>query len=196
LIVVQGSPGSGKSVALRHVALRLAKQAKENPHPKSRLPGYVNLRDLHRAEHQPINGALIRAFVREQLSNNNTHITEFLDENLGTDLREGSWLFLFDSFDEIPDILSSVDADQTVLEYSRAINDFFSGPNVCRGIVASRSYRRPHYERWTTFRILPLSESRQRELVKLVFDFKSLGIRALDDFFGELAVASPDIQFF
>lgn len=53
-------------------------------------------------------------------------------------LRTGTWLFLFDSFDEIPDILGSTETDTVVEEYADALFHFLHGMNQCRGVVASR----------------------------------------------------------
>src|SRR6185503_13292593 len=77
-----------------------------------------------------------------------------------------TWFFLFDSFDEIPEILSSTEADKTVRQYATAISDFLHGLNQCRGIIASRFFHGPRQFGWPRFSILPLSSSRRTELVR------------------------------
>lgn len=44
LIVLEGDPGAGKSVALRHLAQRMAAAASRRPSERSVLPIYVNLK--------------------------------------------------------------------------------------------------------------------------------------------------------
>lgn len=97
-------------------------------------------------------------------------MTEFLEINFDEGVRSGQWVFLFDSFDEVPDVLSSTEADQTVLAYSNAISDFFSGLNACRGVIASREYRGPARQGWRVFRVLELSEVRQNRLDNWVYN--------------------------
>lgn len=45
LVLVQGEPGSGKSVALRHVAYQLADKASYERRLDTKLPVYVNLKE-------------------------------------------------------------------------------------------------------------------------------------------------------
>jgi hypothetical protein len=166
LILVEGEPGAGKSVALRHVVQQMARQAMRSKNVSSIIPVYINLRELERSDGDSIDNRLIREFVTETLNRfNDRDIEEFLDQEFDEGLRNGTWLFLFDSFDEIPEILSSVGADRPIREYAQAIADFLGGMNQCRGIVASRQFRGPGQLGWPRFRILTLSESRQKELI-------------------------------
>src|SRR5947209_3917593 len=80
-------------------------------------------------------------------------------------MQEGSFFFLFDSFDELPEVLNSIEADDRVNDYGKAIDDFLHGMGRCRGVVASRFYKGPTRLDWKHFRILPLTESRQMELI-------------------------------
>jgi hypothetical protein len=45
----EGDPGSGKSVALRHLALKMAKIAAGSRSLKSVIPIFVNLKELNRS---------------------------------------------------------------------------------------------------------------------------------------------------
>ena len=167
LILVEGEPGAGKSVALRHLVQTGARKAMRSRNAGSIIPVYVNLRELERTSEQPINRKLIQDFVLSLLNRiNDRDIEEFLEEEFEAGLRQGTWLFLFDSFDEIPEILSSVGADKAITEYAQAIADFLGGMNRCRGIVASRQFRGPGQLGWPRFRVLTLSEKRQRELIR------------------------------
>jgi hypothetical protein len=79
------------------------------------------------------------------------------------------WVFLFDSFDEIPEVLSSTETDEVIAAYSDAIDDFLSGINYCRGVIASRGYRGPRRHPWCKFRVLELSPAHQAQMVRLSF---------------------------
>ncbi len=167
LILVEGDPGSGKSVALRHLAQNLARKAHMSNSLKSLIPLYINLKQLRRMDDQTINHTVIEKFVLKTLNRiNDRDVEDFLGEEFKRGLEEGTWLFLFDSFDEIPDILSSTESDTTIREYAEAISDFLHRMNRCRGIVASREYKGPRFLGWPKFRILPLTLDRKRELIK------------------------------
>ena len=166
LILVEGEPGSGKSIALRHVAQAVARRAMKSPSTKSVIPVYVNLKELERSAGEAVNRELIQAFVLGVLNRvNDRDIEEFLEEEFDKGLEEGTWLFLFDSFDELPEVLSSTESDARIREYSDAIYDFLHGMNQCRGIIASRHFRGPGQLGWPRFRILPLSEKRRLKLI-------------------------------
>ena len=171
LILLEGVPGSGKSVALRHVALIMAQSAMRFRSLDSRIPLYVNLKYLKRrtisGDSENVDAEFIRRFVLENLNKTNDRdVSAFLDDEFQTGLNNGSWLFLFDSFDEIPEILSSTDADSIIATYAQAISDFLHGMNKCRGIVASREYRGPKYLSWSRFRIMPLSVNQRQKLIE------------------------------
>jgi hypothetical protein len=166
-IVLEGEPGSGKSVAMRHVAIRVAEAASRSRRADSLLPVYVNLKELRRPEGEAVNGELVRRLVFEALNPSGSHQGErFLKQEFDEGVDRGAWLFLFDSFDEIPDILSSVEADDAIKAYAQAIAEFLEPRRKCRGVVASREFRGPAHLRWARFRIRPLSEQRQAELIR------------------------------
>ncbi|MDJ0582621.1 NACHT domain-containing protein [Crocosphaera sp.] len=165
LILIEGEPGSGKSVALRHLAENLAERARYSNNVKSLIPLYINLKKLER-DSQPIDRNLIENFVKQELNRiNDSYIERFLDDEFKRGIQEGIWLFLFDSFDELPEILSSVESDEIIRNYAEAIDNFLGGFNQCRGIIASRKFRGPKHLRWPRFSILPL-ENRRLELIR------------------------------
>lgn len=168
IVLVEGDPGSGKSVALRHVALNIAKLATKSKSLKSLIPVYVNLKELKREKNQPINRKLIEEFILKSLKRiNDRDVDKFVDDEFYIGLENGSWFFLFDSFDEIPDILGAEDADKIIREYADAIYDFLHGLNACRGVVASRHFKGPGQVGWPRFKIMTLTKSRQIKLIKL-----------------------------
>jgi Cdc6-like AAA superfamily ATPase len=167
LVLVEGEPGAGKSVAFRHVVLQLSQKAMRSKNARTVIPVYVNLRELDRAANQAIDRNLINQFVLRTLNRfNDRDLEEFLEQEFALGLKEGAWFFLFDSFDEIPEILSSVGADRHIREYAQAISDFLGGMNCCRGAIASRQFRGPGQLGWPRFRVLTLSQDRQRELIR------------------------------
>jgi NACHT domain len=164
IILLEGEPGSGKSVALRHVAQKMAERAKKTRSTKSIIPIYVNLKLLKREAGEKINQELIQSFILRSLHRGDRRKEKFLDEEFEAGIENGTWFFLFDSFDELPEVLSSTEADDKIKEYRQAIDDFLRGGKG-RGVVASRPYRSPNDFRWPCFRVLPLTEARQQELV-------------------------------
>lgn len=166
LILLEGKPGSGKSVALRHVALKMARNAENGKSLKTIIPIYINLKNLNRKESEPVDKSFILNHVLTTLNRpNDRDIEIFLEDEFTKGMEEETWFFLFDSFDEIPEILSTTEANKTIEEYGQAISDFLSGMNNCRGIIASREYRGPGMLKWPKFRILDLSDERQKQLI-------------------------------
>ena len=166
-MLLEGDPGAGKSVALRHVARELASRAMKARDAQAVLPLYVNLRELRRGPDDSIDVQQIRLFVVASMNRgNDVAIARFLEEEFDRGLAEGTWLFLFDSFDEIPEILSATQVDEVIQAYVDAIYDFMHGMNQARGIVASRSFRGPRSLGWPRFRVLNLSLKKQRAMVR------------------------------
>jgi hypothetical protein len=168
LILVEGEPGSGKSVALRHVANELADRASRSRSVNCLVPLYINLKEARRATETNIDRDLIQRFAIEALRGNDRDVEEYLNEEFKKGLEAGTWLFLFDSFDELPDLLASTEADETIRKYAEAIHNFLHGMNRCRGIVASRHFRGPGGLAWSRFRIQPLSRKRRVNLIRKV----------------------------
>ena len=190
LISIEGNPGSGKSIALRFVAGKLARRAANSKNIKSKIPIYLNLKKLDRPTGVDVDRLLIESFVKQELNQaNDRDIEQFLDDELQRGIKEGTWLFLFDSFDELPEVLSSVEADETTRQYAEAINNFLSGFNRCRGIIASRQFRGPRHLNWAQFRILPMKARRW-----LLIRKAELPYRIEKDFSRRLRTAPKDIQ--
>ena len=184
LVLLEGDPGSGKSVALRFLAKKLAEKAEKSRNLKEVIPLYINLKEIKRNDSN-IDQNLIKSYVLEYLNRvNSRDVQDFLENEFDRGLQNGTWIFLFDSFDEIPEVISSVESDEIIHSYANAINDFLlNGFNQCRGIVASREYRGPKFLDVPSFRILPLTEHRQKQLIKRI-DFGDFETNKL---IGELA---------
>ncbi len=191
LILLEGEPGSGKSVALRYVAQSMARRAIKAKNINAVIPIYINLKELNRQKREPIDRNLIETFVLNTLNpGNDRDIEEFLEKEFVPGLRNSTWLFLFDSFDELPEVLSSTEADEIIRRYGDAISDFLHGMNQCRGIIASRQFRGPGRLGWPRFRILPLSEKRRLELIKRA----NLETKVEKEIVGQLELALPEIR--
>lgn len=190
LIILEGDPGAGKSVALRHVAKDVAAKAFRSRRINSPIPLYINLKALERSKGTPIDLNLIKSFILESLNRaNDIDISRFLDEEFDRGLKDGTWLFLFDSFDELPEILSATETDSVISSYTDAISDFLHGFNLCRGIIASRQFRGPKQFGWPRFRILPLSEERRLKLIRRA----DLDPQIESDLIGHLELARNEI---
>ena len=133
----------------------------------------------------------MRDFVVESLTRTHDRdVEEFLDEEFDRGMRDGSWLLLLDSFDEIPDVLSSAEIDNAVAEYAFAINEFLSGMRTSRAVVASREFRGPTTFRVPHFRIVSLTGKQQAELIKK----SGLKPYAQEMVHAGLAVGDPELR--
>jgi hypothetical protein len=169
----------------------MASRANKARSTKSIIPIYVNLKELDRQDGIPIDRNLIKSFILKSLQRiNDRDIDKFLDDEFDLGVKNGTWFFLFDSFDEIPEVLSSTEADTIIRSYGEAIYDFLHGLNQCRGIVASRQFRGPTYFGWPRFRVLSLSERRRLELIKKA----GLDHKLESELIGNLATANENIR--
>lgn len=191
LILVEGEPGAGKSIALRHVAQTLAAQAKRKRSTKSTIPIYVNLKELEHKDGVPIDRNLIEVFVLQSLKRiKDRDVDKFLEDEFKVGIENGSWFFLFDSFDELPEVLSSTEADEIIRSYGNAIDDFLHGMNQCRGIVASRQFHGPNYFDWPCFLVLSLSKARRLQLIRKA----NLKREIETDLIGQIDTANDEIR--
>lgn len=189
LIVLEGDPGAGKSVALRHLAEQLTDKARRSPET-SNIPLYINLKEF-RPECRPVDNSSVHDFIFASVVRvNDRDVERFMDEEFDRGLRDGSWLILLDSFDEIPDILSSTEADIAVKEYALAIHNFLFGMRKSRAIVASREFHGPNTFREPRFQIVALSSRRQADLIRRS-GLRPNQVRTVED---GLATADPEIR--
>ncbi|HEV7486756.1 MAG TPA: NACHT domain-containing protein [Thermoanaerobaculia bacterium] len=191
LILLEGEPGAGKSVALRHLAHVMATSASNAHSMRSVIPLYINLKTIERPAGVNVDVDLIRAHVLKTLNRANSRdVEEFLDDEFALGVEEGTWLFLFDSFDEIPDVLSATSADTSIREYGEAIAGFLTAMNRCRGVIASRYFRGPGVLGWPRFRILALGDDYRRRLIRRADLPKDIE----RDLIGRLELAGPEFS--
>jgi hypothetical protein len=164
-LLVTGEPGSGKSVALRHLAAQLAEKASKSKSTDEKIPLYLNLKEL---PDSPVGGPsadFIKEFVLENIRRGDADTAAYVRENWQIYRDRGHWFFLFDSFDEIPAVLHAPTGSSAIREHADAIRQFFEGMSACQGVLASREFKGPDALPWKKFKILPLSSLRQEELI-------------------------------
>ncbi|MFG6488608.1 NACHT domain-containing protein [Roseateles sp. BYS78W] len=164
-VQLTGEPGAGKSVALRHLATQLAERGIRAKDKNALVPLYVNLREIVLAHGQEITADSLRSFIIDNVRRGDSDTSDFVKSNWDDYRDRGVWFFLFDSFDEIPEILHAEKGSPAAFQYSEAIRQFLDGMGACKGILASREFKGPEALPWKKFRILSLSVAKQEELV-------------------------------
>ena len=165
--LLEGAPGSGKSVVLRQVAAEICSDASVSWKRDVPIALYMNLKSLDRSAGTAIDAALVRGFAIAQLKKlNNAELSRYVDTEFDEGMREGRWLFLFDSFDEIPEVLSAEDASDVPEAYATAIFEFVTTFSACRAVLATRYFRRPRQSALPKYRVLPLSDAQRDTLVE------------------------------
>ncbi|WP_375767400.1 NACHT domain-containing protein [Archangium gephyra] len=164
-LLLVGEPGSGKSVALRHLAHQLAERGTRSTDLKAKIPLYVNLKELPPPPDSGPCADWIRTFTIDNVRRGDADTADYIKDHWDEHIREGTWFFLFDSFDEIPAVMHAPSGSSIIKDYAEAIRQFLAGMSDCRGILASREFKGPDTLPWQKFRILPLSNERQGELV-------------------------------
>lgn len=168
-VLLVGEPGSGKSVALRHLAKQMAENGKKSNSARCPIPLYINLRELEVPTGVTVSVDLIQQFVLENIRRGDADTSAFVQSHWNSNKENGIWFFLFDSFDEIPAVLHAATGSAAVRQYSEAIRQFLDGMGSCRSVLASREYKGPEALPWKKFRILPLGNDRQQKLVENSF---------------------------
>jgi hypothetical protein len=164
-LLLVGEPGSGKSVALRHLARGLADHGTRSRSEFSRVPLYVNLRELIDVPGSAISVDRIQQFVLDNVRRGDADTAAYIREHWQDYKHRGVWFFLFDSFDEIPAVLHSASGSAVVRDYTNAIRQFMDGMGACKGVLASREFKGPEAIPWQKLRILALDAPRQDQLI-------------------------------
>lgn len=161
--LILGTPGSGKSVALRKLAKDMLSESKKT----NRIPIYINLREwvsekLNNEERVSFDLKDLESFVIENVKNRGDVFTEeFVDHYFRKLWRSGRLFFIFDSFDEISELLDADENSDVINSLSSVISRFISTHPLSRGVLSSRIFRRPTdaFLAQKTLEIRPLSET-------------------------------------
>ncbi len=164
--LVLGDPGSGKSVALRHLAREMLREVPTT----GVLPIYVNLKEWAESEQLAVNpsAADIFEFMLQYVKAGGVDlIIDFCDRYLKRLLENGRLFIIIDSFDETPVLLDRDETSEVITAFSAKIEEFMIGPHMSRCVIASRYFRRPRFRSTevVNLEILPLSRRKIRQLV-------------------------------
>jgi hypothetical protein len=168
-MLLVGDPESGKSIALRHLARTLADAGSRSRSSQLSIPLYINLKELPLCDLTVLNADHIEQFVLEHVRRGDSDTAAYIREHWKEYKEQGAWIFLFDSFDEIPAILHAPNGSQAIAEHSQALRHFMDGMGACQGVLASREYKGPEALPWQKLRILPLKSQKQEELIDNTF---------------------------
>lgn len=160
-MLLLGMPGAGKSVALRRLALHML----DKRTGKKCIPIYVNLREWVPARiveqgQVKFQFSDLLAFVIKKITNGEAARAAFVDCYFDQLLKEGRLYFIFDSFDEISEVLDAGQDETVINALSEVISRFISTDQGSKGILASRMFRRPTaFQAHKVLEIRPLPES-------------------------------------
>lgn len=168
-MLLVGDPGSGKSVALRHLARTFAEEGNNSRALHVKVPLYINLKELPACKDEELNSDFIEKFVMEHIRRGDADTAAYVREHWQDYKGQGIWFFLFDSFDEIPAVLHAPNGSKTIEQYSQALRQFMDGMGACRSVLASREYKGPETLPWHKLRIMQLNQTRQDELIDNTF---------------------------
>ncbi|WP_287600414.1 NACHT domain-containing protein [Thiothrix sp.] len=174
LFLVLGTPGSGKSVALRKLCQDLAEEVDKT----GKIPIYINLREWHVerkwTEDNPPTLEELHQFVFNNVKSRDIVTSKFFDKYFERLYETGRLYFVFDSFDEIPAVLDEKENSELIHQLSEVIFRFLKGARQveAQGILASRLFRKPTREFQTdvTLEIRPFTEQ------KIISTFENYGI--------------------
>ena len=93
LIILEGAPGSGKSVVLKELTIDMASKALHQKSLKTIIPIYVNLKNLEKPpDGENIDSSLVKSFILESIRsavNDSSELEKIFDDGLW----KGTWFF-------------------------------------------------------------------------------------------------------
>jgi hypothetical protein len=117
VVLLVGEPGSGKSVALRHLATQFAEHGARTS-AETTIPLYVNLREIGPCQDEKPTADFIKQFVLENIRRGDADTAAYVRENWDNYRTQGRWFFLFDSFDEIPAVLHAPTDSEVIRQHA------------------------------------------------------------------------------
>lgn len=165
-IVVKGDPGSGKSVMLRSLARQLLSKIGYG----GKVPLLLNMRDwslpddASQAEMVLSLGAWAKAEFGRQTGSRAPAISNDEFDQL---YAEGSFIFLFDSFDENASVSNEPHHGTFIGRLSHALVDYVRASGGCVGLVFSREYKSPSagWISHRTYDVRPFSDKEVRKYI-------------------------------
>jgi NACHT domain len=165
IFLVIGDPGSGKSVALRKLALDLLKNQGDKIY---NIPLYINLKEWSIeekwTEQNPPTVKQLYDFVYQKVCDVDVFVSGFFQANFRRLYDTGKLYFILDSFDEIASVLDENDNSWLIQELSSVIFKFLKGAEGkdSQGILSSRIFRKPtrEFQTKTILEIRPFSEDK------------------------------------
>ncbi|MCH9741422.1 MAG: NACHT domain-containing protein [Epsilonproteobacteria bacterium] len=194
LFLLLGEPGSGKSVALR----KLAKELSDETKVTGKIPIYINLKEWNFEKNRTLTVEDLKTFIISYIKRGSDPIIKHFffkeiddKETIFDKLHEyGHIYYLFDSFDEIPQVINSKENTKLIANLSEVLNIFLTGARTeeSQGIVASRLYKKPSREflAKTVLEIRPFNES------KIIQTLENIGYRQ-DGLIKKLFTTRPDL---
>lgn len=158
--LVLGEPGSGKSVALRKLSVDLLKEV----NVVNKIPLYINLKEWNNtnwSEASPPTEDELYDFVKDNVARRDRAISIFVDQYFDRLYEKRKLFFIFDSFDEIPQVMNVDDDSMLIDQLSNVLYKFIKDiNNQTAGIVASRKFRKPtnSFEASSEIGIRPFNE--------------------------------------
>lgn len=156
-----GDPGSGKSVSLRRFCRVLYGKVSES----GIVPVYINLREWDGPK-EPTDEDIYAFMLRYLKILSGREGRTFLEKFYEPMLKHGRFFFILDSFDEMPIVLDCEENSPRLKKISEAFDRFFHDMHMCRGVLASRPFRRPVGFRGRKFTIRPFKETQVRRAMK------------------------------
>ena len=148
--LILGDPGAGKSVALRKLSLKMLDEV----HQTKRVPVYVNLREwipkkdeagrlVWSENNKPTVKDLYEFVVASVIADDDVFTEDFVNSYFKRMWEHGRLFFIFDSFDEIPQLLDEGEDSWLNEHLSGLIWTLIAEKPNSRGLLASRFFRRP-----------------------------------------------------
>lgn len=166
--LILGDPGSGKSVALRKLTIELLNEVKK----AQRIPIYINLKEwanTNWTEDSPPNVSELLDFVKKNIASRDIALAIFVENYFDRLYETKRFFFVFDSFDEIPQVMSVNHQNILIDQISDVLFKFLKDKNnKTVGLVASRKFRRPthYFEASSEIEIRPLSDNKIQHTIK------------------------------
>lgn len=190
MILLEGEPGSGKSIVMRHLAQKLAEKASTSKSINEIIPIYINLKDFQTTPIKGVSANDIRSYILSSLNkNDDRNMALFLEKEFEGGIKSGSWLFLFDSLDEMPAILRADDVNEESKRILIAIQRFLYDQGKCRCIVTSRFFHIASGLNWSKFRIQRLNWKQKCDIIKK----SGLSKGAIEMLINDIKFAPPSV---